>query len=942
MKSKIMSIVLCVVMFAASYVMVLTMKNVSAHFTEEWVARYNGLDNYRDFAYSMAVDASGNVYVTGESQCYDDETGFVKNHNYTTIKYDTYGNELWVAIYNGPGNIFDIAQDIAVDSLGNVLVTGVSSNGIDEDYATIKYDPDGNELWVERYDGGDNDRARAIAVDYQGYVYITGESGYKYLTVKYDSDGNQIWESIYDKGSGEALDIAVDESSGNVYVTGRNDNDMTTIAYDQAGNELWVKRRGPSSTASWRCKYMALDPNGNVYVTGATRSNGSSDDYTTIKYDSMGNEIWVAYYNGPGDGMDTPYGMVVDSSGNVYVTGQSYSSYPGNEYRKYVTIKYDQDGNQIWMAEYNDGWGRGIAIDDSSEIVYVTGPSYDGGIIFIMTTIAYDMDGNELAVAKYNGPGGDDKGICVAVDPAGNVYVSGYSDGNGTYTDYCTIKYSQTFLNQPPVADAGPDQIIMQVDIVQFNGSASYDPDGTIITYEWDFDASDGLWWETGAPPDAFGPNPTFTYGKYGTFIATLRVTDNNGSMDTDICEITVLVPPLPPVLYINVSKNGEDVVLNWDPPPVLGIDHYLIYRSTSQTNFDFTTIWKNTSIDKELGEPCPLPLRTMWNDTNAAFPGNATNYSEQYYYTIRAVNIFGEVSRTSRTVGKWTKTFPQGASTFSLPLEPIEPLNTDYCISSMNADYIKYIDPTNHTWVKHNFGDGNTNNTQMKLGEGYEVKFSSLTNFTFTGMPAAMINYDDTSYGFDATPESGDAQNLTVFIDSGGNVIISWVFPKNTYAGVTYFLYRSNKRDGFWGTAGVDYEKFYSRNASSPGEVINVWDPYIMLPGTERYYMVVPLNGNPGRNGVSSYSIGIWIEEYLDQYDTFGLPLKLETKETADWYCDNIPDSVGINYYFYSEQRWCWHSTRMPKEAYDPPIEMTEGYQISTSNHTKFTFIGV
>jgi hypothetical protein len=104
---------------------------------------------------------------------------------------------------------------------------------------------------------------------------------------------------------------------------------------------------------------------------------------------------------------------------------------------------------------------------------------------------------------------------------------------------------------------------------------------------------------------------------------------------------------------------------------------------------------------------------------------------------------------------------------------------------------------------------------------------------------------------------------------------------------------------------------------------------------------MVVPFNAS-GVRGASTYSIGVWTEEYLSQYDTFGIPLKLGNYQTADWYCDNIPDTVGINYYIYSEQRWGWHSTRMPAGAFDPVLEMTKGYQISTSGPTKFTFIGV
>jgi hypothetical protein len=103
---------------------------------------------------------------------------------------------------------------------------------------------------------------------------------------------------------------------------------------------------------------------------------------------------------------------------------------------------------------------------------------------------------------------------------------------------------------------------------------------------------------------------------------------------------------------------------------------------------------------------------------------------------------------------------------------------------------------------------------------------------------------------------------------------------------------------------------------------------------------MVVPFN-SLGIRGSSTYSIGIWTEEYLSQYDTFGIPLKPGNYQTADWFCDSIPDTVGMNFHDISAQRWSWHSTRMPASIYDPFIEMTEGYQISTSSDTGFTFVG-
>ncbi len=157
---------------------------------EEWVARYDGPASLSDSAWDIAVDSSGNVYVTGDS------TGIGTSTDYATVKYDTDGNELWVRRYNGPSYWTDIAFAIAVDSSGNVYVTGQSDDsGTSRDYATVKYDTNGNELWVARYNSPANssDRARAIALDCSGNVYVTGGSwgsgtGWDFATVKYSPD----------------------------------------------------------------------------------------------------------------------------------------------------------------------------------------------------------------------------------------------------------------------------------------------------------------------------------------------------------------------------------------------------------------------------------------------------------------------------------------------------------------------------------------------------------------------------------------------------------------------------------------------------------------------------------------------------------------------------------------------------------------------------------
>ena len=115
---------------------------------EAWVARYKGPGNSNDVAYAVAVDASGNVYVTGFS------VGSGTGTDYATIKYNASGAQQWVARY-GPGNDNDYATGIAVDGSGNVYVTGYSIGlGAGYDYATIKYNPSGQQQWVARYNNG--------------------------------------------------------------------------------------------------------------------------------------------------------------------------------------------------------------------------------------------------------------------------------------------------------------------------------------------------------------------------------------------------------------------------------------------------------------------------------------------------------------------------------------------------------------------------------------------------------------------------------------------------------------------------------------------------------------------------------------------------------------------------------------------------------------------
>jgi uncharacterized delta-60 repeat protein len=403
----------------------------------------------------MVVDDSGRIYVTGSCE------GTEGNPDLATIKYLPNGDTAWARTYNGPGNHVDWPQAVAVDASYNVYVTGRSyDSGTDYDYVTIKYTPEGDTAWVRRYNGPGNayDAAYAIAVSDSGYIYVTGSSRGSltfgdYATIKYYPNGDTVWVRRY-SGPGNHNDyasaIALDGLS-NVYVTGK-DYDPTsygayvTIKYAPNGDTLWLRRyKGPGDDydEAWA---IAVDSVGNAYVTGYSTGSGTSTDYATIKYYPNGDTAWVRRYNGPASGSDYATAIAVDDSGFVYVTGYSDST---GTFQDYATIKYDSSGNEVWVRRYDYGvtgsdHSYAIAVDGSSN-VYVTGMSGGGSTGYDYATIKYHSNGDTDWVMRYTGPGNaSDYAQAIAVDDSGKVYVTGYSVGSGTDYDYCTIKYTQT------------------------------------------------------------------------------------------------------------------------------------------------------------------------------------------------------------------------------------------------------------------------------------------------------------------------------------------------------------------------------------------------------------------------------------------------------------------------------------------------------------------
>ena len=434
---------------------------VFAQVDTAWVRRYNGPGNGDDYPNALAADDSGNVYVTGFG------LGAGLTNDYLTIKYKPNGDTAWVRFYNGSGNSGDTAWAIAVDDSGNVYVTGsgytTTANGSGSDYSTIKYAPNGDIVWQRYYNSSPtanrNDYAYAQAVDDSGNVYVSGASAglgtnLDYATIKYAGDGTARWSKRYN-GPGSDFDavyaLAVDDS-GNVYVTGQSvgsgtGDDYATIKYAPNGDTVWLRRYNGPGNSTDIAYALAVDDNGNVLVTGHSFGSGTSDDYATIKYAPNGDTLWVRRYNGVSNGQDWAFDLAIDSAGNVCVTGFSWD---GTSKQDYATIKYDPDGSTLWERRYNGpgnyyDFAFALAVDGSGN-VYVTGIGAANVSNTDYTTIKYSPEGDSLWTRSYKGPGDNsDEAYAVAIDNAGNVYVTGNSYGSGTGFDYATIKYTQCF-----------------------------------------------------------------------------------------------------------------------------------------------------------------------------------------------------------------------------------------------------------------------------------------------------------------------------------------------------------------------------------------------------------------------------------------------------------------------------------------------------------------
>ncbi len=385
---------------------------------------------------NAAVDNSGNIYVTGYSLSSwgDPVNPFSGGYSgyYRDVfaaKFNPRGELQWNTFLGS--DYGDVGQGIAIDGSGNVYMTGISEltwgspvnphSGGNYDAFVAKLNASGVLQW-NTFMGRSNssDMGNDIAVDGSGNVYIAGYSAsnwgsplnpfgggsYDAFAAKLDADGARIWHTFLggdklDQASGIALD-----ASGSIFVTGRSCSTWGSPLHPFGGGfeDAFLARLNADGTQAWHtflggnCQEeasdIALDINGNIYMTGYSICGwgdplnpfgGGANDALIAKFNPDGMRQWHTFLGG--DGVDSSYGITVDGSGSIFATGWSGSSW-GNPLNPFATgteeetdafvIKLNGEGELQWNTflggtggEDRGDLGRAISTDASGNILVV-------------------------------------------------------------------------------------------------------------------------------------------------------------------------------------------------------------------------------------------------------------------------------------------------------------------------------------------------------------------------------------------------------------------------------------------------------------------------------------------------------------------------------------------------------------------------------------------
>ena len=349
----------------------------------------------------------------------------------------------WIALL-GSSSAVDLGWGVAVDSSNNIISVGyTSSDGAGaNDCLIAKYDSEGSVLWDRTLGGSSTDRFYGVVTDSSNNIYATGRAwvvaatnSYRAITAKYNSSGAIQWQKTLGLTSEDySYKIAVD-SSDNVVICGKTNsdgagsNDFLIAKYNSSGVLQWDRTLGGTGT---EIGYgVAIDSSDNIIISGYTASQGAGgNDAVVAKYNSSGTIQWQRRLGGSSN--DYFYGVAIDSSDDIILSGQTFSQGLGSG--EGLLVKYNSSGTIQWQKRLGgtaNDFFYSVALDSQDNIFVVGGTQSDGEGSGDMLIAKYNSSGTiqwQKAIGTTGGAIAADYARGVAVDSKNNLIISGYAD----------------------------------------------------------------------------------------------------------------------------------------------------------------------------------------------------------------------------------------------------------------------------------------------------------------------------------------------------------------------------------------------------------------------------------------------------------------------------------------------------------------------------------
>ena len=369
----------------------------------------------------------------------------------------------WNRTWGGNGN--DTSICIALDSSDNIYITGIynvtsePSSSISSskdivaqppptnfggDVVLLKYDSSGILQWNTTWGGSGRDEGRAIAVDSSDNIYLVGnsaEGGVVFL--KYDSSGELIWDKSW-SSLNSAMAITID-SVDNIFINGSQSGSVIIWKYNSLGVYQW-ERTWEGGVLTDTGYGIAVDSSINIYITGLIYNSGSIYDLFLLKYDSSGNLQWNTTWGGSEFEVGTS--IAIDSSNNILIGGIT-SSYGAGEYDLFL-VAFDSSGQLQWNttwggSEFDGGWDI-LSLDQSGNIYIGAGTENFGAGLMDGILLNYSSTGQQQWNTTWGGSGNDGFNSII-VDSSDNIFLTGYTDSFGAGgDDIILVKYSQSII----------------------------------------------------------------------------------------------------------------------------------------------------------------------------------------------------------------------------------------------------------------------------------------------------------------------------------------------------------------------------------------------------------------------------------------------------------------------------------------------------------------